>query len=99
MILTDKPIAAVAIRDTLAADDFVTIPGDPAKGARGLLEALKRDGFFVLIADPLLNTPDGQRQALIWLNLHELPYDELYVESGIPAADVYVNGRSVKEWS
>lgn len=94
----EPKVAAVAIRGTLADGECEKFPGSPLENARELLENLKLDGWRVVIHDPLLNSPEGQRGVLQWLYANELPFDDIYAGFGVMRADLYVNGLSEKTY-
>jgi hypothetical protein len=91
-------IAVVAVKDTL--DDgtgFGSLsPGEPARDAKIVLERLKRDGYYIIIADSFANSQESVRILIHWLHQHELVYDDIWLGYGMPQAELYVNNNSKK---
>jgi hypothetical protein len=71
-------------------------------GAKDGVQALKDAGFYILIYTTRTNPqfrrkgePEQYDQLVQYLEKNEIPYDQIYVGSGKPMADIYLDDRAI----
>lgn len=83
--------------------------GEPLTGAKELLETLINSGYYVIIHSCRLGSQlfnpdkyedikqltDSRFAVKDWLDYHKMPYDELWLGFGKPAAVAYIEDRAV----
>lgn len=78
--------------------------GNPKRGAIKALTHLKKLGYYIIIHTCRTNTRVNPRYTLgeLWitierlLDFHKIPFDEIWVETGKPVADYYIDDRGIK---
>lgn len=80
----------------------------PCDGAKEAMEGLKKAGFKIIIhtarirpnEDPLEVSPPPSEVQLsavsVWLEKYNIPYDEIWTESGKPVAHIYIDDRAIR---
>ena len=95
----------IEIKPTLAIDfdgvihDYSSVieagkMGQPVKGARQAMELLKAEGYTLAIYSIKAETSYGTKKLLEWLEMNEIPYDEVCVVR--PAAAIYLDDRGLE---
>ena len=82
--------------------------GQPKRGAIKALTLLKNMGYKIIIHTCRTNTRVNPQYTLgeLWMMVekilehHKIPFDEVWVETGKPIADYYIDDRGVwfKDW-
>ena len=78
--------------------------GTPIKGAKRALRRLRKRGYKIIIhtcrANPILNSsysPDELYMKIKKILIkNEIPFDEIWLGTGKPLADYYIDDRAVK---
>ena len=78
--------------------------GQPKRGAIRALKLLQQRGFKIIIYTCRTNTRVNPQYTLgeLWmmvekiLEQHKIPFDEVWVETGKPIADYYIDDRAIK---
>ena len=78
--------------------------GNPRRGAIEALKVFRQWGYRIIIHTCRTNTRVNPRYTLgeLWLmvekllNYHKIPFDEVWVETGKPVADYYIDDRGIK---
>jgi len=78
--------------------------GQPKRGAIKALTALQKLGFKIIIHTCRTNIRVNPQYTLgeLWMRVekilecHKIPYDEVWVETGKPLADYYIDDRAIE---
>lgn len=92
-----KKTAAVSLEGSIVegADPTLFEVGRLRPGIEGRLAALHAS-YRIIIVSPILNTNRGVRILTAWLYDNNVPFDDLWMGSGMPYADVWVHDEAVK---
>lgn len=73
----------------------------PVVGVRAGLKKLQAEGFFVVVYSCRANSPGLLREMTNWLDKQMIPYDDIWSDTGKPAARMYIDDRawSFVSWS
>ena len=82
----------------------MTYFGNPKRGAIEALTLLKKLGYKIIIHTCRTNTRVNPQYTLgqLWmiverlLDYHKIPFDEVWVETGKPIADYYIDDRAIE---
>lgn len=76
----------------------------PLSGSKAFLEKLKKEGHYVIIYTARHMKTTNSNLGLVvsrigaltldWLELHQIPYDEIYF--GKPWADIYIDDNAIR---
>ena len=96
-ILTGKKVCAVRLENTITEGaDLPYSLGTVRAGAREKLEAIRKEGYHVVIVSGLTNTQNGTRLTYKFIADQAIPYDDLFCGFGLPAADRWIDDRAEK---
>lgn len=99
------PTCVIDFDGTIAEWGKYPEPGPPTPGVKEALQALKDQGYYVLVqsartSDEVSKFPIDKemekRRMEEYMTEHEIPYDEVSKEGGKPPAQFYIDDRGVE---
>ena len=96
-LLTGKKVCVVRLEGTIT--DKADLPvyfGVVKEGVRDKLDALRKEGWFVMIVTGATKTTHGTRMAYKFLADEGIPYDDLFASFGLPPAERWIDDNAEK---